>query len=140
MRLEVTGIAQDAEAIRRLVGPEWAAAWSAGDAAVIADFYAEDAVLLPQNQYPIIGKAAIRSGYETFLDQFIVKGGSEVAELEVCGYWAFMRGTYTTTVIAKKGGQPTEEDRGNWLWIVKRQPGGEWKIFRSIGASEPLVN
>jgi len=50
-----------------------------------------------------------------------------------------MRGTYTTTVIAKAGGQPVEEDRGNWLWIVKRQRDCSWKIFRAIGVSEPLV-
>lgn len=129
--------AGDVEAIRRLVGPEWAAAWAAGDAAAIAEFYAEDAVLLPQNQLPIVGKAAIRSGYETVLEQFSVRGSSEIVELEVGGSWAFMRGTYTITVSPKHGGAPIEEDRGNWLWITKRQVDGSWKIFRAIGASEP---
>ncbi len=129
--------AGDVEAIRRLVGPEWAAAWTAGDATAIAGFYAEDAVLLPQNQLPIVGKTAIRSSYETLLEQFSVRGGSEVVELEVGGDWAFMRGTYTITVAPKNGGAPIETDRGNWLWIVKRQADGSWKIFRAIGASEP---
>ncbi|MCX6669721.1 MAG: SgcJ/EcaC family oxidoreductase [Methanothrix sp.] len=111
----------------------------AGNASAIADFYAEDAMLLPHNNSPVIGKEAIRSGYKTFLDQFSIKGTSEIAELEVAGDWAFMRGTYTTTVIAKAGGQPVEEDHGNWLWIVKRQRDCSWKIFRAIGVSEPLV-
>jgi uncharacterized protein (TIGR02246 family) len=138
MESKATRRSEDVEAIRSLVGPEWAAAWAAGDASVIAEFYTEDAVLLPQNQLPIIGKTAIRSGYETFLKQYSVRGSSEIVELEVGGDWAFMRGTYTTTVIPKKGGPPIEEDRGNWLWIVKRQTDGLWKIFRAIGASEPL--
>ena len=137
MRSEGAKRAEDEEAIRRLVGPEWAAAWAAGDAGAVADSYAEDAVLLPQNQPPIVGKTAIRSGYETFLQEFRIEGNSEVLELEVGGDWAFMRGTYTTRVTPKKGGPPIEEDRGNWLWIVKRQPDGSWKIFRAIGASGP---
>lgn len=123
-----------------LVGPRWAAAWAAGDAVAIAEFYAEDAVLLPQNQPPIVGKKAIRSGYETVLEQFDVRGGSEVVDLEVGGDWAFMRGTYTTTVTPKEGGPPIEKDHGNWLWIVKRQADGSWKIFRAIGASETPVS
>lgn len=131
--------AEDAEAIRRLVGPEWAAAWAAGDAAALAEFYAEDAVLLPQNQAPIVGKAAIRAGYERFLEQFGVRGSSEVVELEVGGDWAFMRGTYATAVFLKQGGAPMAKDRGNWIWIAKRQADGSWKILRAIGASEPAL-
>ncbi len=127
----------DEEAIRNLVGLKWAAAWAAGDATAIAEFYAEDATLFPQDQLPIVGKAAIRSGYENIFKQFSVSGGSEVLELEVAGDWAFMRGSYTTAVVPKEGGAPIEEDRGNWLWIVKRQADGSWKIFRAIGASEP---
>lgn len=48
--------------------------------------------------------------------------------------------TPSLTVIPKKGGPPIEEDRGNWLWIVKRQPDGSWKIFRAIGTSEPPLS
>jgi uncharacterized protein (TIGR02246 family) len=55
---------EDVEAIRMLVGPRWAAAWAAGDAAAIAEFYAEDAVLLPQNQPPIGASEAPVSGQE----------------------------------------------------------------------------
>ena len=136
--MESSKRAEDVGVIRRLVGPEWTAAWIAGDASAVADFYAGDAILLPQNQPPIIGKDAIRSGFETFFEQFSVSGSSEILELEVGGDWAYMRGTYTITVTPKAGGPPVEEDRGNWLWIVKRQPDGAWKIFRAMGASEPL--
>jgi len=94
--------------------------------------------LLPQNQPPIVGKDAIQSGYQAVFNQFSVKGTSEILELEVGGDWAYMRGTYTITVTPKAGGPPVEEDRGNWLWIVKRQPDGAWKIYRGMGASEPL--
>ncbi len=72
---------EDVEAIRILVGPRDLSVYSyfffphqrlrgAGDAAAIAEFYTEDAVLLPQNQLPIVGKKAIRSGYKTVLEQF----------------------------------------------------------------------
>jgi uncharacterized protein (TIGR02246 family) len=126
----------DLDAIRKLVGPEWAAAWVAGDAAAVADFYTEDAMLLPQNSPPVVGKAAIRSGYQTVFDQYNVRGSSEIAELETGGDWGFMRGTYKITVTPKGGGEPVEEDSGNWLWIVKRQADGAWKIHRAVGASD----
>jgi ketosteroid isomerase-like protein len=98
--------------------------------------YDEDAVLLPQNEPPAVGKTAIRSNYEAFFEEFSIKGSAEVAELEVGGDWGFMRGAYTTTVVPKRGGQPIV-DRGNWLWIVKRQPDNSWKICRAIDVSEP---
>ncbi|MBN1363185.1 MAG: SgcJ/EcaC family oxidoreductase [Syntrophaceae bacterium] len=128
---------QDSEAIKRLVGPEWEAAWAAGDAAAVAGFYTKDAVILPQNQIPIVGKSAIRSSYEAFFKKYTITGGSTVVEVEVSGDWAFMRGTYVTRVTDRKGSGPTEEDRGQWLWIVKRLSDGSWKIFRAVGVSEP---
>jgi uncharacterized protein (TIGR02246 family) len=131
--------AEDVAAIRRLVGPAWAAAWNAGNASAVADFYADDAVLFPNNSPPIIGKEAIKSGFQSFFEKASVKGSSEIVELEVAGDWGYMRGTYTTKVIPKAAGGSAEEDRGSWLWIVRRQPDGSWKIFRAMGASEPAV-
>ncbi len=137
MMSEPTQLADDAASIRRLVGHEWEAAWKAGDAAAVSEYYAEDAVLFPQNEYPIAGKSAIQSGYERIFAAFNVTGSSEVAELEVAGDWGFMRGSYTTCVAPKEGGRAAENDRGTWLWIVRRQADGSWKIARAMGASGP---
>lgn len=127
--------ARDVDAIRALAGPAWSAAWRAADATALAEFYTEDAILLPQNQPPIIGKEEIRAGYQAVFEEFRVSGASEIQELEVGGEWAFLRGSYVIQVTPKAGGPPLEEDRGHWLWIARRQRGGGWKIARAIGAS-----
>lgn len=129
-------IQEDEATIRRLVGPEWKAAWSSGDAAAVADFYAPDAVVFPAAAAPLAGPAAIEAAFGAVFRHFRVEGSSEIVELEIAGNWAYVRGTYTTRMRPKDGTGPGEDDRGAWLWIVKRQPDGAWKIHRAMGASE----
>jgi ketosteroid isomerase-like protein len=68
----------------------------------------------------------------------------------VTGDWGFDRGTYTITPTPKVAGEAAEgasieqseigreldyAQTGKYLWILKRQPDGSWKIARGMWSS-----
>ncbi len=126
--------AEDVAAIKALA-PIARAAFNTGDAAALADLFADDAILMPANQPALIGKEAIQSWIQTIFDQFTFKWTASSEEVEVAGDWAFERSTSTFTVTPKAGGEPIFEDNSKGLTIYKRQPDGSWKIFRGISNS-----
>ena len=72
---------EDIAAIKQLA-KDWHAGWLACDAKALLALYAEDPVLMPQNQPSVIGKEAIRPLYESVFEEFAVTGGSELFEVE----------------------------------------------------------
>lgn len=134
---EAASQADDVAAIKAGIG-EILAAYNTGDAAAVAAFYTDDAIEFPPNAPATVGKEAIQLDIQTLFDQFTIKFGLEVVEVEVAGDWAFSRGSHTLTLTPKTGGEPTE-DSGKWIEILKRQPDGGWKIYRNMyNSDQPL--
>jgi len=131
---EAPSQAEDVAAIKAL-NPKAEAAFNAGDAAALADFFTDDAILMPANEPALVGKEAIQSWFQTIFDQFTFKWTASTEEVEVAGDWAFERSTSTFTVTPKAGGEPIFEDNTKDLNILKRQPDGAWKTYRSISNS-----
>ena len=104
------------------------------DAAGIANFYAEDGVVMPPNAPIGTGRAAIQQtwasmmgapGFElTFVPEQILVSSS--------GDMALDRGTYRLTV-APNG--TTQTDTGKYV-VVWRKIGGEWKVAADIFNSD----
>jgi uncharacterized protein (TIGR02246 family) len=117
------------------LNPKAEAAFNAGDAAALVDLFTEDAILMPANEPALVGKEAIQSWFQTIFDQFTFKWTASTEEVEVAGDWAFERSTSTFTVTPKAGGEPIFEDNTKDLNILKRQPDGAWKTYRSISNS-----
>ena len=107
---------------------EFAAAYSAHDAAKIAAFYANDAVLMPPNEPMIKGRDSIEAYYT---EQF-ARGGVRLRlsplESRVTGDRAFEMGT----AIATLG---SYSDNGKYIVIYKRV-GRDWKIAYDIFNSD----
>ncbi len=55
-------------------------------------------------------------------------------EVEASGDWGYFWSTYKLTATPKAGGVPIESE-GKSLFVVKRVPGGAWKIARLIDNS-----
>ena len=109
-------------------------AYNRGDAAAAADFYTEDAKVLPANMEMVSGKQAIQEFWKTAMEMGIRKINLETVEVGYDGNLAYERGVSIVN-IEPKGEQATTE-RGKYLVVMKRQPDGSWKVAVDIWNSD----
>jgi len=109
---------------------EWLAAENKKDAAAVTDLYDEKAVLLPKQEEPVLGKAAIGEYYKNLFanpnfvpftlttnwNSFHVVGDIAIASVLFEGD------------VTRNGKQI--HFRGKELLVWKKQADGSWKIFR----------
>ncbi len=129
----VNSRSRDIEAIKQLAA-DWRAGWLVGDVDALLSLYSHDPVLMPQGQPAVSGKAAIRELYQAVLKEFRIESESALMEVEASGDWGYFWSTYRITAIPKAGGAKVESE-GKSLFVVKRQPGGAWKVTRLIDNS-----
>lgn len=84
---------------------------------------------MPQDHPALIGKPAIQALYEPVLKDFEFHSEGELMEVEASGDWGFFWSTYALTATPKAGGDSVTS-RGKSIFIVKREPGGVWRIAR----------
>lgn len=125
------------EALKR-VGEEFFAGTNAGDLDRRIATMAPEAIIMPPNRPPIVGKEEIRrlsQAYQaTFEEQCILS----YEEVETAGNWGFVRATVNATRTSRSTGEVEEVSLKN-LWILKRQPDGEWKFWRIMfNSNNPL--
>ncbi len=106
----------------------------AEDAAGVAERYAPDAVLIPPDHPVIRGREAIRVFFQANFARYEVEdAGLTVDEINVCGDWAFARGSVALSVTSQK----TKAFAINrFLAVYQKQPDGSWRIARDIWNSQ----
>jgi uncharacterized protein (TIGR02246 family) len=102
----------------------YVAASNEGDAEGLAALYADDAVLLPPDHEPILGREAIGDFWKQGTDT-----GLEVStlRLEVDGDLAYLVGRYRLPPTVEE-----EADSGQYVLCLKRQTDGTWKVNADI--------
>lgn len=124
----------DMDAIKQLA-EDWRSGWLAGDADTLLSLYADDPVLMPSGQPALFGKDAIRPLYLSVFKDNAIKSQTKLMDVEVSGDLGYFWCTYALTATPKTGGESSEEE-GKSVFIVKREPGGAWKIARLINNSD----
>lgn len=103
---------------------------NAKDAAGVAAFYSDDAILMPPNLAPVKSKIAVGD----FMRQELVPPFNSmllnVSETVVSGDYAFSSGFYT--MLRADG---TTLDTGKFVEVLKNESGG-WRIYRDIYNSD----
>jgi uncharacterized protein (TIGR02246 family) len=108
------------------------AAIVAGDTARYMQFLTDDAVLMPPNGGPVIGREAIRSWNQAMSKQFSIKDYRSVDdEVVIAGDWAFRRATFDWTLIPAVAAEPIR-DSGKFIILYHRQEDGSWRVARDI--------
>jgi ketosteroid isomerase-like protein len=106
-----------------------------GDTERYVGFLADDAVLMPPNAPPVVGKEAIRSWNAAMSKEMKIEAyTSSDDEVVVAGDWAFRRATVDWTIRSRAIGQPIR-DSAKYLIVYARQPDGSWKVARDIWSS-----
>ena len=114
----------------RSAGQRFAEAYNRGDAAAVADFYTQDAKIMPPNREMVSGKQAIEAFWKTTLEMGMRKLSIETAEVGYDGNLAYDRGIITVST-GPEAGQPVTV-RSKYLVLLKRQADGPWKIAVDI--------
>jgi uncharacterized protein (TIGR02246 family) len=115
------------EAAIRAADAQWAQAASAKDLERTLSFYADDAVLPWPNAPAATGKGAIRAIWAAeFKDPaYSLSWRAEEVVVASSGDLAYSRGSYDATYTP---GEHAVRERGKYLAIWKKQPGGTWKV------------
>ena len=110
----------------------WLDAMKTNDASALGRLVADDAVLMPPNESPVVGRAAIVKWFGAVVSQARTTGVEvPFREVIVTGDYGIERGSFVWR-LSPAGGGPPFESRGNFLAIYERQPDGEWKAIRNI--------
>lgn len=103
----------------------------------VANLYHEDAIQMPPDQAPVVGRDNIRQ----FLAQLLGSEGGvtlesfsvDVVELEGAGDLAYARATYQFEISTTVDGEElTVQQQGPYMNILRRDEAGDWRIYRQI--------
>ena len=108
-------------------------ALNASDLDTILGLYGADPVFMPQGAPALVGRVAVRAGYEHVFNTLKLKVRFTVHEIEEAGDWAWVRTSSAgrTRVLAAGA----EGDEGNNEIFVFRREGDAWRIHRYLFAT-----
>jgi ketosteroid isomerase-like protein len=98
--------------------------WKAGDAAALAQLFAEDGFILQNGRGPVRGRAAIQAAYAP----------QARGDLRLRAY-AFATADTTGWIIGGYRYGDTPSDGGKFSLTLRRQRGGTWQIFSDMDNS-----
>ena len=117
---------------------EWADLASAGkDVERIVSYWSDDAIIIPQGQPVVEGKAAIRAFVTSSLKipGFSIHWVSERVTFSPDGKLAYMHGRNAMTVPGASGALVTLAGRGVTIWRL--EPDGQWRCVVDIWNDPP---
>ena len=96
----------------------------------ILAIYGNEPVFMPQHAPALVGRGAVRAGYEQVFASIKLNIRFEIHEIEETGDWAWARTSSAgRTRILAAGAEVAEGN--NELFIFRRE-GGEWRIHRYL--------
>ncbi len=107
-----------------------ATAFNNGDAEAVAKFYTEDAVVLPPNAEPVLGREAVQAFMRAGMDAGLSNLQLSTESVDGSGELLYEIGTYTLQVTPE--GQAAGSDRGKYVVIWKQNEAGAWKLHVDI--------
>lgn len=117
---------QGAEARIRQAAQDWAKYWNTRQLDPLTALYAADAVVMPPHHEAVRGRQAIREFFQGVLNSGVTDIVHEATLVKVSGNQGYVLGRFSLLVPQKDGGP--KQDRGKFLLIWERQPGGGWRI------------
>ena len=108
------------------------------DIDTILGLYGRDPVFMPQHAPALVGRAAVRAGYEQVFASLKLAIRFDIHEVEEVSDWAWARTSSAGRTHMLAAG--IEVNEGNNELFVFRRENGEWKIHRYLFAtSQPRV-
>jgi ketosteroid isomerase-like protein len=104
--------------------------YDAGQADSIGAMFAQDAVQMPPNMAPVVGRDSLRAFWTSNLTTGKWDFDLTTDEVVVTDSLAVERGHYAVKVAAGPQAQyPSFSDQGNYLVVWRREDDGNWRIL-----------
>jgi ketosteroid isomerase-like protein len=123
-----------AEASVRAITQEWVLACNTKHLDDLLELYSPDALVLRSNYSPIRGAAAVREFFFGALDAGLGDVEIDPLRVDVVGDFAYEAGRCKALIPSAAGKR--REERGKYLWVLQRQPNGEWKMVADCWSSD----
>jgi ketosteroid isomerase-like protein len=98
-------------------------------------YLADDAIQLPAQANPIMGRESIYSRLKAASGKYVLQWEPRKAEVSKSGDLGYTWGTYTVTSEVEHGEKKISY--GKYLNVWKRQNDGSWKVLIDIGNQSP---
>ncbi|ENC9777656.1 SgcJ/EcaC family oxidoreductase [Pseudomonas aeruginosa] len=108
-------------------------ALNANDIDAILDLYGEAPVFMPQHAPALVGREAVRAGYQQVFASIKLQIRFDIHEVEVIGDWAWARTSSAGRTRLLAEDVEIAEDN-NELFVFRREH-GHWKIHRYLFAT-----
>ena len=108
-------------------------ALNTGAIEAIVDLYGSEPVFMPQHAPALVGRDAVRAGYEQVFATIKLDVRFEIHEVEEAGDYAWARTSSTGRTKILAAGEEVAEGN-NELFIFRREQGA-WKIHRYLFAT-----
>lgn len=105
-------------------------ALNTNDLESIISLYGKAPVFMPQHAPPLVGREAVRAGYQQVFDTIKLNIAFEIHEVEVLGDTAWARTSSAGRTRILSAGIEVAEGN-NELFVFKRED-GEWRIHRYL--------
>lgn len=106
-----------------------------GAAEVFNLFLADDALQLPAEAEPIVGRENIYERMKPRSGSYVLRWEPKKAEVSASGDLGWTWGTYTLTTTDSAG--TNKAFYGKYLNVWRKQPSGLWKVIIDIGNQNP---
>ena len=106
-----------------------------GAAEAFNQYLDADAVQLPAQADPVVGRESIYARMRTSSNRYVLQWEPKKAEVSGSGDMGYTWGTYTVTSEDEKGLKSTSY--GKYLNVWKKQNDGSWKVLIDIGNQSP---
>lgn len=123
-----------AEAAVRAITQEWVLACNTKHLDDLLELYSPDSLVLRSNYAPIRGAAAVREFFFGALDAGLGEVEIDPMRVDVVGDLAYEAGRCKALIPSSTGKR--REERGKYLWVLQRQPNGEWKVVADCWSSD----
>ena len=123
-----------AEASVRAITQEWVLACNTKHLDDLLELYSPDALVLRSNYPPIRGAAAIREFFFGALDAGLGDVEIDPLRIDLVGDMAYEAGRCKALIPGAAGKR--REERGKYLWVLQKEPSGEWKVVADCWSSD----
>jgi uncharacterized protein (TIGR02246 family) len=116
----------DVQAVQKVV-EDFVKAANSQDAAAVTAVMTDKVYEADSNAPVAVGKEAVRSGWQSFYENFKSDLSVSAEDVRVSGDLAIARGIWRNNAIPKASGLAPNDDGGSWITAFVRQSDGTWK-------------